>query len=271
LTDRLAPPQVARALEIMTSHYRWPDMGIEAADLQRWANSLDRPRLRDLLDLVYGHHLRIHGKRRFGDKTPNYFHLLPVLDTLYPGAKFIHLIRDGRDVAISYIDNGWYRYYQPEFSWVRVMKSRQKFLSSAHNYQILEVKYEDLVLEPRREVMRICEFLGEEFEPDMLNWHKRVELVPTRERPIHRKLDEPLRQDAVSGWRRKLSSVECFAMEACMYRDLSRVGYGLRFASIGWRPFMATSGWILSVAGPVLSRGIPFLQRRRLLPKRLYL
>ena len=67
----------------------------------------------DLIDLVYRHLLEASGKQRLGDKTPHYFAIVPELATLYPGAKFIYLVRDGRDVAISWIDAGWQRYYEP--------------------------------------------------------------------------------------------------------------------------------------------------------------
>ena len=50
---------------------------------------------------------------------------MPQLITLYPDAKFIHLIRDGRDVAISWIDVGWDRYYEGSFEWTMAMNSRK--------------------------------------------------------------------------------------------------------------------------------------------------
>ena len=43
------------------------------------------------------------GKRRWGDKTPLYMQHLPLLERLFPSARFVHLIRDGRDAALSYL------------------------------------------------------------------------------------------------------------------------------------------------------------------------
>ena len=118
LTDPLTPAQVDRAVSIMTGDYRWPDMGIAADDLRSWAMAMQHPKLVDIINLVYQRHLHDSGKQRFGDKTPVYYSILPQLLTLYPGAKFIHLIRDGRDVAISWIDVGWERYYERDkFEW----------------------------------------------------------------------------------------------------------------------------------------------------------
>ena len=117
LTGALTQPQVERAIETMVQDERWPDMEMAADELRRQAATLTQPTLVDLIDLVYRHLLHASGKQRLGDKTPHYFAIVPELATLYPEAKFIHLVRDGRDVAISWIDAGWQRYYEPGFEW----------------------------------------------------------------------------------------------------------------------------------------------------------
>jgi hypothetical protein len=267
----LAPPQVARAIDIMTSNYRWPDMGISGEELRAWSAALDAPTLADLLRLVYDFHLRTHGKRRFGDKTPNYIEIMPEIAALYPGAKFIHLIRDGHDVAISYMEMEGMRYYDRNFYWTRAMRRRRDYLASPLAGQVLEVKYEDLISNPEPTIRKVCTFLGEEFEAGMLDWRYRTELVPERERSIHSKLGQPLRKEAIGVWRGKLSGFECFAMEACLRRDLHRLGYELRFAAAGWRPLLIGVGWLLSAISPLLLRGIPYLQRRNYLPGTIYI
>ena len=121
LTGCLTQAQFERAIETMVGHERWPDMNLAEDELRRQAAALAQPTLVDLIDLVYRHLLDASGKQRLGDKTPHYFGIVPELATLYPGAKFIHLVRDGRDVAISWIDAGWQRYYEPGFEWPAAM------------------------------------------------------------------------------------------------------------------------------------------------------
>lgn len=53
---------------------------------------------------LYDEFARMHGKPLAGDKTPDYARRLPVLHGLFPQAKFIHIIRDGRDVALSTLE-----------------------------------------------------------------------------------------------------------------------------------------------------------------------
>jgi hypothetical protein len=60
--------------------------------------------------------------------------IVPQLATPYPDAKFIHLIRDGRDVAISFIDLGFSHYYQKSFEWTRVMHSRSALLDGPYSF-----------------------------------------------------------------------------------------------------------------------------------------
>jgi hypothetical protein len=272
LSAPLTPAQAQEAVSIMVNDYRWPDMGIAADDLRRWVVALQHPRLVGIISLVHQKHLADSGKQRFGDKTPIYYEIVPQLLALFPSAKFIHLIRDGRDVAISWIDVGWERYYQRDkFEWIHAMQYRRQHLQSAYADRIMEVKYEDLVSDLEATVRRICSFLGEQFEPGMLNWQHLTELVPARERHIHGRLSQPVSNDAIAVWRKKLTAGECFAMEACLHKDLRQVGYELKFSAAAWRPVLNAAGWLLSAAAPLLRRGIPFLQRRSLFPKKIYI
>jgi hypothetical protein len=272
LTGELTPAQVDRAVVIMAQEYRWPDLEIGADHLRRAAYGLQSPRLVDVIDIVYREQRRHAGKVRVGDKTPAYIDIIPELATMYPGARFIHLIRDGRDVAISRIDLNWERYYERNrFEWTLAMARREEYLRSPYAGQILEVRYEDLVSEPAATVQQVCEFLGEEFVPGMLDWQNMVQLVPPRERHIHRRLTQPTSADAVAVWQRRLSAAECFAMEACLYRDLERLQYPLRFQGVGWRLLLAPVGWMLCTMAPALRVGVPFLRRHSLLPRKLYI
>jgi hypothetical protein len=272
LTGELTPGQVDRAVTIMTDHYRWPDMEIAVDDLRRWVMDLPGPRLVDIINLVFCRHLASTGKSRFGDKTPVYIEIVPQLATLYPGAKFIHVIRDGRDVAISRIDVDWERYYERDrFAWTLAMAKHWECMASPYAGQMLEVRYEDLVSNPEGTVRQVCAFLDEEFEPAMLDWRALIELVPVRERQVHPKLGQQMSSDDIAVWRRRLSALECFAIEACLYQDLERLGYRLRFHGAMWRPLLSATGSLLGTLAPVLRRGVPYLQRRNLLPKHIYI
>ncbi|HTW68728.1 MAG TPA: sulfotransferase [Acetobacteraceae bacterium] len=269
LTGALTQPQAERAVAAMVRHERWPDLGLDADEVRRAGAALAAGAgLRDVIELVIARLLAESGKQRLGDKTPHYFEIVPELATLFPDAVFIYLVRDGRDVAMSWIDAGWQRYYEPGFEWPRAMGCLRRDLR-AYPDRVLEVRYEDLVRRAEDTTRRICEFLGEDFEPAMLDWHARVDQVAERDRHLHGRLSQPLSDDAVAAWRR-LSGAECFAMEAWLHRALREGGYALRFDARGWMPvFFAVAGG-LRVLAPVLRRGIPYLQKRGMLPRNLY-
>lgn len=270
LTAVLTQAQVERAIETMARHERWPDMDLAADVLRRQAAALSQPTLVDLIDLVYRHLLGASGKQRLGDKTPHYFAIAPELATLYPDAKFIHLVRDGRDVAISWIDAGWQRYYEPGFEWPMAIAALDRD-RTAYPDRVLEVRYEDLVHRPDEVARRICVFLGETFEQSMLDWQDRTELVASRDRHLHARLQQPLSDDAIAVWRHRLSGVECFAVESCLHRELVLRGYDLRFSPRGWRPLFVVTAGLLRALAPLLRRGIPYLQKRGILPGNVYL
>jgi hypothetical protein len=272
LRGPLTLTQVERSITLMVDDYRWPDMGIPVDELQKRAMALDHPTLTDLIGIVYQHHLGLAGKQRFGDKTPAYIDIIPQISTLYPGAKFIHLIRDGRDVAISNIDVGWDRYYErANFEWTLAMAKRREYLKSPYANFILDVRYEDLVNQLEATIRKVCTFLDEEFETTMLDFQDRTTLVPARERHIHGKLSRPVTSDAVAVWRRKLNMAECFAIEACLHDDLRQLGYELRYSGPAWRPLLQMTGTMLYIAAPVLGRGTRYLKRHNMLAKTAYI
>jgi hypothetical protein len=268
---RLMPAEIERAVRIMVDDYRWPDMEISADEFRRAVAALHRPKLVDVINLVYSRQLEMSGKSRCGDKTPVYYQIIPELVRLYPGAKFIFLVRDGRDVAISHINAGWpSRCYDGDrFVWTRALRCREAAGKAGLADRILDIRYEDLVNAPEATIRRICVFLGEDYEPAMLDHRERTDMVPERERQIHTKLDQPISSDAIGVWRAKLSAAECFVMEACLHRDLAAWGYELRFAHAAWRPVLFFARSILIGLAPVVHRIVPYARRRNYLPRTL--
>jgi hypothetical protein len=272
LAGGLSPAQVREAVGIMVGHYRWPDLEIPAEAFRAQVLALAAPSLAELIDLPYREHLRRAGKPRFGDKTPPYVAIVPELAALYPQARFINLIRDGRDVAISFVDAHFHgRPYHADFEWTAALRLAERWRASPLAGRMLDVRYEDLVREPEIVVRRICDFLGETFEPGMFAYRDRLALIPERERRIQGKLARPISADAVAAWRQRLTAFECFCIEASLHADLVRLGYAPRFAAPAWRPLLAAAAWLLRRLAPVLDRGVPALERRGIFRRHVYL
>jgi sulfotransferase family protein len=118
---------------------------------------------------------RLNGKTRWGDKTPRYVEHIPFLGPLLVDARFIHLIRDGRNVALSYADVpfGPKTMAAAARLWAaRVSAGIRGGRPLGERY--LEVRYEDLVEDAEGETKSICSFLGLEFDPGMLDYTERA-------------------------------------------------------------------------------------------------
>ena len=137
---------------------------------------LVRPSLADVINVVYKHALHSAQKGRIGDKSPPYIFIAEELKLLFPQAKFINLIRDGRDVAISFIDAHFRGrpYHGRNFEWVRAVRRREDYRRASFARDFMDIRYEDLVTEPETITKRVCSFLDEEFEPGMLDFTTRI-------------------------------------------------------------------------------------------------
>ena len=155
-------------LRVVTGSPYWKDFGIDAATLR--AAVTDPKRTFNLpagARRFYELYARAHNKPRYGDKTPPYVWRMKEVAALLPEAHFIHLIRDGRDVALSvrglWFDPAKGNIEDAAAQWLwRVREARQQAIICPH---YLEVRYEELTSDPRAVLERICTFVGMEYDP----------------------------------------------------------------------------------------------------------
>ena len=107
-------------------------------------------------------------KGKWGDKTPHYILKLKQLITLYPEAKYLYIVRDGRDVALSLLKKPWgpNNVYKCAEQWDEANNDAQQILLNdlKEKDQILYIKYEKLLEKTEDECRRIYEFLGDDIE-----------------------------------------------------------------------------------------------------------
>lgn len=102
-----------------------------------------------------------HGKTRWGDKTPQHALCLPTIISVFPAARIIHLVRDGRDVAES-----MRRIYIGPKSMYGIARRWHRFVMTVHSFavqypdSVLIVRYEDMVREPEETRKRVFRFIG---------------------------------------------------------------------------------------------------------------
>ena len=116
---------------------------------------------RHFIDQLFGSHAMADGKTRWINKTPSYVHVLPTLSQMYPSLRFIHCVRDGRDVACSVVTRPWgpSDHLGGGHWWAQnVMAGRH--WGEANPSRYLEVQYEHLLRSPESTLRNVLGFVG---------------------------------------------------------------------------------------------------------------
>lgn len=163
------------------------------------------------IDALFTAYARHCGKTRWGDKTPSYTSDFHILNLLFPEARFVHLIRDGRDAALSLVRQPWGPSDFPSAlrKWNEVVGWARKMGAMLPSARYLEIRYEDLIADPESVLRSVTSFVGLEYEPQMLQAHARVhETMPSRSMGVHRHLAHPVDPQLAEQWRDGLSRSE---------------------------------------------------------------
>lgn len=191
---------------------------------QNWR---DFPRtLSAVLDAYLSAFARKSGKQRWCEKTPLYLLHLLQLNQLFPDARFLHIIRDGRDCAAS-LHRRWKS--TPEFTiyrWKHAIRLGRE-AGEALGARYMEIRYEDLTRETRVHMKRICEFLDIPFEEAMLH-------SPQRHKAGRKDVGKI---EANSGkWQRYFPEKTQRALEGVAGKMLKESGYALEYDEAEWEP-----------------------------------
>jgi hypothetical protein len=183
--------------------------------------------LRFVLAAPYAAYAAKDGKARWGDKTPHYVHHVEELLGLWPEARFVVLVRDGRDVALSLRrmpfgpNNAW----AAAQWWARGIRAGEA-AQHAHPGQVLTVRYEDLARDPAAVVPRVCAFLGLSFTGDMLALDR---VDPARvvadQRGWFPTLFDGINTGSIERWRREMHVRDQRIFAALAGPELARLGY----------------------------------------------
>jgi hypothetical protein len=151
----------------------WNDFGIDQEVFRSTLARIEPFTLAEGYRAFYRLYAHAKGKPRCGDKTPLHCLYMRGIANLLPEAHFIHLIRDGRDVALS-LRQTWFSpgddIETQAAHWQQwVVSGREQGKQCPH---YLEVHYENLVRDPRTILRRICQFIDLRFDSCMLDYHR---------------------------------------------------------------------------------------------------
>ncbi|MFP4228869.1 MAG: sulfotransferase family protein [Salinivenus sp.] len=170
---------------------------------------------------------RTLNKPRWGEKTPHNLFYVDVLNDMFPGAKFIHVVRDPRAVTQSMNS---IEYYSGEtvfnaLNWRRSIRAGETLLQQTlSSDQQCTIRYEDLVSAPDATLRTICQFLEEAYEPSMLRFYETAaEHMPSTIRTPS--IRGPVNEKSLSKWKERLSTFEVEIVESICTEEMDRLGY----------------------------------------------
>ncbi len=222
--------EVDPLLSELEANKRFQTWELPIATVKRELDGRSSARYVEVMEAAYTAFSRAHGKRRWGDKTPRYVRHISLLASLWPDARFIHLIRDGRNVALSYAD--------VPFGPKNVARAAQLWSGRVQaglrdgrplGKRYLEINYEDLVEDPKGEIGDLCEFLDLDFDNAMLNYTEGLgEVVLSRGTIYNPNVKQPP-NPRLRSWEQSMPKDHVEIFEAVAGDVLSELGYGRRF------------------------------------------
>jgi hypothetical protein len=169
-----------------------------------------------------------HNKPRWGEKTPRNIYFMAEILECFPSAQFLHICRDGRDVAIDWMENlNWPKnVYHTALHWQESMRAIRPFRKKLNPAQLFEVKYEVLVRRPEDTLKEVCAFLQEEYEPTMFDFYRQEETIRWSESAFcHRFLKNPINDNHVGLYQERLSPADRGMLAGLIGEELKELGY----------------------------------------------
>jgi hypothetical protein len=232
-----------RVAEAITGHRRWSDFGLDAEELLERLRSVPSGDAGAAIRTFYDLYAEGRGKPRWGDKTPGYAIKMRRIQRALPEARFIHVIRDGRDVVLSRA--GRSRRPTPTGlaakRWKRRVIATRNRSESVRHY--IEVRFEDLVTDTEATLRRVSDFIELDYDPAMLAYHERAserlgeinrelpagrghhELDAEPRIAAHARASDPPAPGRVAAWRIEMSPEDVNAFEAEAGDLLAELGY----------------------------------------------
>jgi hypothetical protein len=219
-------PRFASDLQGLRKFRDW-DLSQKALE-DSFAESMPGGSYPDAIRLLYRTYAGAHGKPRYGDKSPGYVTRMGLLGKLFSEARFVHIVRDVRSVALSLVEmpEEWGTRTVPEGAarWRHRVSRGHAEGAALGPDRYLEVRYEDLVADSEHALRRIIDFLLLPWDDAVLRYAERgLTRVPEGSQAIHGNVGKaPTR---TRDWREQMSPEDLEVVEAIAGDVLSEMGY----------------------------------------------
>lgn len=225
-------PQPSVLMALIQRHWRFKIWELDLPPIDSSELDGSGPLLAELLNWIVGQYAQQQEKNHASiwvDHTPENISYANSLRELFPNARFIHIVRDGRAVAASIMPLDWGPNSIMKTSrwWMRMVSFGLAAEKALGPEVVMRVKYEDLVLNPESTMRAISQFLGIEYQSSML--HATGFNPPSYTTRQHKLVGNRPDASVVNRWESKLTprQIEIFEHQT---RDFSSfLGYPLRY------------------------------------------
>jgi hypothetical protein len=229
-------PVTHELLSRLCTYRKFTRMGVDRAELDRLVSREEPASYAELVIVIFDLYGQAQGKRLVGDKVPAYVQSIALLHRLWPGARFVHLIRDGRDVCLSLLGWGREERFAKRFPttwaedplstmallWEQLVRLGREAGAELPAGLYRELRYEQLVADPARECEALCDFLRVPFDERMLSFHE----GRTRDDPrlSAKRAWRPI-TPGLRSWRSEMPPPDLERFEAAAGKLLHELGY----------------------------------------------
>lgn len=219
----------------LAAHKRFQAWELPVVDVAARLEGRTTASYRECLDATYGAYAAGAGKKSWGDKTPRYVEHMELIASIWPEARFVHMVRDGRNVARSYADVpfGPKTVAKAAALWKARVEQGRTSGGSLGPARYFELRYEDLVTDIAGQAKRLCGFLDVAFDEGMLDHTEKArnDVLPRAAKYNPRVLEKP--QANVRSWATEMPASQIAMFEAVAGDLLSELGYERRFPTPG--------------------------------------
>ncbi len=231
------------ALEAMKSAREWGDFGFSDEEMLARLRALPKLKPGAAVRTFYEAYMQQQGKPRWGEKTPTYVQKMKLIQRALPEARFVHVIRDGRDVALSVLDRTVRDLTAADIArrWQKKITKAREDAPALEHYT--EIRYEDLIMRTEPVLREVAEFCDLPWDDSMLTYYERSgerlkemaralpgdgrakELSVERRMKTHEMTTKPPSADRVARWRTQMSYDQRVEFEELAGDLLAQLGY----------------------------------------------
>jgi hypothetical protein len=220
-------------LDAIMRHPRFKTWRLKTDSSSTWhrQSTISYPELIEWIVKKYGEANGKNSPHIWVDHTPSNVKYAATLLSLFPEAKMIHIVRDGRAVASSLLSAAWgpAAVDRAAYFWLRNLAYGFAIESFYGSTRVMRVKYEDLVDVPEATLQHVSSFLGIDYQPQMITGDGFK--VPSFTRKDHMLVGQAPDRRRVNAWQTELTLRQIEIFESTTGDMLRYLGYSTRFGA----------------------------------------